>query len=77
MGKDCFTCVNKISEEDASTLRLTFRCKISGNNISQIDPACDHYEPDKDLVEIRMLLAAKARQLRKQLNHLTKRTDEK
>lgn len=87
MGKECFTCSNKISTELTDEQRkemkeeaiamgekwpripeMIFHCKVSGKRISQIDPACEHYSDDADLVDIRKMLAKTAKKLREELN---------
>ena len=86
MGKECFTCSNKISTELTDGQRkemrkeaiamgekwpripeMIFHCKVTGIRISQIDPACEHYSADADLVDIRKMLAETASKLRKEL----------
>ncbi len=87
MGKECFTCSNKISTELTDEQRkemkeeaiamgekwpripeMIFHCKVSGKRISQIDPACEHYSDDADLVDIQKMLAKTAKKLREELN---------
>jgi len=87
MGKECFTCSNKISTELTNEQRkemkeeaiargekwphipeMIFHCKVSGKRISQIDPACESYSDDKDLVDIRKMLAKSAKKLREEMN---------
>lgn len=36
-------------------------------NLQQIDPACEHYSDDADLVDIRKMIAKTATKLRKEL----------
>ena len=48
---------------------MEFKCRISGKIISQIDPACEKYEGDELLVDIRKSLSDTARKLRKELNN--------
>jgi hypothetical protein len=86
MGKECFTCSNKLSTELTQKQRkqmkeeaieagekclripeMIFHCKITGKRISQIDPACEHYSDDADLVDIRKMIAKTATKLRKEL----------
>ena len=86
MGKECFTCSNKLSTELTQEQRkqmkeeaiaagekwpripeMIFHCKVSGKRISQIDPACEHYSDDADLVDIRKMIAKTATKLRKEL----------
>ena len=86
MGKECFTCANKISTEltqeqrktmkEEATARgekwpripeLIFHCKVTNKQISQIDPACEHYSDDADLVDIRRMISETATKLRKEL----------
>lgn len=87
MGKECFTCKNKISTELTKEERdeikkqniangehfkrvpeMIFHCKITGKQISQIDPACDDYSGDDFMVEIRKDISKTATKLRKELN---------
>jgi len=46
---------------------MIFHCKVSGKQIRQIDPACEHYADDADLVDIRKMIAKTATKLRKEL----------
>ena len=82
MGKECFTCANKLSidltKEEGEKLRketgrfsrptLRFECKLTGKPISQIDPACDKYVANTEMVIIRKELSDIAKKLRKELN---------
>jgi hypothetical protein len=87
MGKECFTCANKIctelsqderkelkeqyKKEGKSVLRvpeMLFHCDITKEQINQTDPACEHYQSNKDMVDIRKMLSDKAKELRKELN---------
>ena len=45
---------------------MIFHCKVTGNRISQINPACEHYSDDADLVDIRKMIAKTATKLRKE-----------
>lgn len=46
---------------------MIFTCKISNKRIKQIDPACEDYCDNSDLLEIRKMLAQTATKLRKEL----------
>ena len=86
MGKQCFTCANKLSKElsaeekkDIEIINLAnnnpykripemiFNCKVSGERINQTDPACNDYESDKFMEDIRVEISKTARKLRKEL----------
>lgn len=86
MGKECFTCSNKISTELTNEHRkemkeeaiargekwptipeMIFHCKVTNKRISQIDPACEDYSDDANLVDIRKIIAKTATKLRKEL----------
>ena len=47
---------------------MIFNCKITGKSIRQIDPACDNYKSNKELVEIRGMISKTARKLRNDLS---------
>ena len=66
MKKECFTCNNKITTELPND-KLEFHCKVTGKKIRQIDPACDEYDGDNFMEDIRMEIAKTARKLRKEL----------
>ena len=87
MGKECFTCSNKISTELTNEQRkemkeeaiargekwpripeMIFHCKVTGNRISQIDPACEHYSGDNFMESVRKDIAKTAKKLREELN---------
>ena len=82
MGKECFTCGNKIttelSKEYGEKLRkernllfrptLIFHCGLDGREIKQVDPACDMYVADADMVMVRKELSDTVKKLRKELN---------
>lgn len=88
MGKECFTCANKISRELSKEERdelqrqhvertgrktlfipeLEFKCSVSGNIISQIDPACENYTGDQLMEIIRKDISNTAKKLRQELN---------
>lgn len=76
MGKQCFTCSNKLVRELTNDERKQMRkdgvslfdipdneykCKVSGKLIKQIDPACEHYEGHQLLEKIRGDLSAWAK----------------
>lgn len=46
---------------------MIFHCKVTGNRISQIDPACEHYSEHADFVDLRNQIAKIASKLRKEL----------
>ena len=50
-----------------SVPELIFHCKLTGKQISQIDPACDDYEGNNFMEDIRMDIAKTARKLRNEL----------
>lgn len=82
MGKECFTCGNKIttelSKEDGEKLRkerkslfrptLIFHCGLDGREIKQVDPACEYYVANPEMVIIRKELSDTAKRLREELN---------
>lgn len=87
MGKECFTCSNKISTELTNEQRkemkdeaiargekwpripeMMFHCKVTGNRISQIDPACEHYSGDNFMESVRKDIAKTAKKLREEMN---------
>jgi len=47
---------------------LEFECRISGNKIDQIDPACKHYQASSFMCEIRECISNTAKELRKEIN---------
>jgi hypothetical protein len=87
MGKECFTCSNKISTELTNEQRkemkeeaiargkkwpripeMIFHCKVSGKQISQIDPACEHYSGNDMMESLRGDIAKTAKKLREELD---------
>ena len=52
---------------------MEFKCRLSGNKISQIDPACDKYEGDNFMEDMRKSLSDTATKLRKELRNGTQR----
>lgn len=86
MGKECFTCANKLSTEltqeerkemrDAEKAKgvkfpripeMIFHCKVTGKRINQTDPACDDYQGDELMVDLRKQIAKTAKRLREEL----------
>lgn len=62
----------KLKEDGVKYPRVSdieFKCKLTNKIISQIDPACDEYEADDVMVDIRVQLAKTARKLRRELNN--------
>lgn len=50
-----------------SVPELIFHCKLTGKQINQIDPACDDYEGNNFMEDIRMDIAKTVRKLRSEL----------
>ena len=44
-----------------------YHCKVTGKQISQIDPACDEYKSNKEMVFLRKAISKTATKLRKEL----------
>lgn len=48
--------------------KMIFHCKITGKRINQTDPACDDYQGDDLLLDIRKGITETAKKLRQELN---------
>lgn len=47
---------------------MEYKCGVTGKIISQIDPACENYQGDSFMEEMRKEIANTARKLREDLN---------
>jgi len=48
---------------------MEYKCNLTGKIIKQTDPACDRYEPEPTMVEIRFALSESARKARMELKN--------
>lgn len=46
---------------------MIFHCKVTGKRISQIDPACQSYNGDDNLLGVRKMISETASKLREEL----------
>ena len=47
---------------------MIFHCKVTGNRVGQIDPACEHYSGDNFMESVRKDISKTAKKFREELN---------